>query len=48
MAERPKSTTFPEICNPAPGLTAEQFIDKIIALRQMIRAQQEQADAAGA
>ncbi|HKR93138.1 acyl-CoA dehydrogenase family protein [Novosphingobium sp.] len=48
MAERPKSTTFPEICNPAPGLTAEQFIDKIIALRPMIRAQQEQADAAGA
>ena len=46
-ATRSKPTAFREIHNPAPGLTAEQFIDKIIALRPMIRAQQEQADAAG-
>jgi len=45
---RSKSTAFPEIHNPAPGLTAEQFIDKIVALRPLIRAQQEQADEAGA
>ncbi|WP_179233455.1 hypothetical protein [Burkholderia sp. AU16741] len=48
MATRPKSTEFPEIRNAAPGLTPEQFIDKIIALRPMIRAQQDQADEAGA
>ncbi|RQU98398.1 hypothetical protein DF047_37210 [Burkholderia cenocepacia] len=48
MATRPKSTEFPEIRNPAPGLTPEQFISKIIALRPMIRAQQDQADEAGA
>lgn len=35
------------IDNPGAGLSAEQFIEKIIALRPMIRAQQEAADANG-
>lgn len=33
--------------NPAPGLTPDQFIQKIIDLRPMIRAQQEAAEANG-
>ncbi|MDR3512727.1 MAG: hypothetical protein P4L73_13910 [Caulobacteraceae bacterium] len=37
----------PEFKNPAPGLTPEEFIQKIIELRPLIRAQQERADELG-
>jgi 3-hydroxy-9,10-secoandrosta-1,3,5(10)-triene-9,17-dione monooxygenase len=37
----------PEQQVPGAGMTPDQFIERIIALRPMIRAQQEQADKNG-
>lgn len=37
----------PKFRNPAPDLTPEQFIQKIVELRPLIREQQERADQAG-
>jgi len=49
MATAARATlSQPVFRNPAPGLTPEEFISKIVALRPMIRSQQEQADAGGA
>lgn len=41
------SSDAPNVHNPGAGLSPEEFIDKVIALRPMIRDQQEAADANG-